>query len=718
MACDRIGGEVRRSSNGRYRVMRKENEFYRVEVDPATGAIRSVLDKKSKVDLIAESRLAESFRLLLPLPNLESNYILSSEQSPPKIEETDNGLTVRWDKPLCSARGKYDLEVVVDIEMHDEAVHLRIHVANETSFDLAEVWHAGIGGIMGLADRRGTKILIPRHGMSAYDDLFQTFPESMGIGTGGGMRFPEFYAEYPGSLSMPWTDIYNPVIGRGVYYACHDTVPRMSVLRFEMHPGLARNRFGGNWPTGDEIASMEDVYPAGVVMHWVHMPYTEPGGRFNGPPVVIRFHDGDWHVGAKIYRGWFLSQFPVRKAQDSWLRQQQAVQDTMFLLPEDNVKLTFKQIPQWAKDAADYGVKAVMISGWNVGGHDKHYPKYSPDPRLGTWDDLAAGIAACHEMGLKVFFFANIQSVDTSTDWYRRELHDYRIMTSTGGSRTERWGMGTLAARMGYTSPPCGWCDPGFPAYRKIIVDQMQRLARIGADGVHFDKVGGGSLDFNPNLKERPDRAHPGGIIQCLEETLAACRRIRPDFCLGVESHWDRLLSCCDAWWLWFDDEHTPVMKYTFPEFLPTFAVAQPWDFANVNRCIQYGYQILVAPVRYSASMGDEQSRVISTYVREAIRIREELKDTIFFGEFLDDLEVEVRAAKHLHFGVHRNARTGKRACVLVNHGTETLDTRMAFEGNRNGRVRVFEPFQETKVQDLPVDLSIAGERCAIVVED
>ncbi len=698
--------------------MEAENDFYRVEIDPSTGAVRRLFDKVAKVELIAEPRLAESFRLLLPLPDLESNYILSTEQSAPRIETTGRGLTVRWDGPLCNAQGGYDLAVAVDIELLDRTVQFRITVVNHTPHDVAEVWHAGLGGIMGLGERKNTKILIPLHGTSAHDDLFRNFPESMGIGGGGGMRFPEFYAEYPGSMSMPWTDIYNPSLGRGLYYACHDVVPRMSALHFEMHPGMARNRLGGNWPTDEEIAAMEDVYPAGVVMHWVHMPYTRPGGRFSGPPVVLRCHEGDWHAGAKIYRAWFLSQFPVRRAEDSWLRREQAVQDAMFLLPEGNVMLTFKDIPQWAKDAAEYGVKAVMISGWNVGGHDNQYPMYAPDPRLGGWDDLAEAIASCHEMGVKVLFFANIQCVDTSTEWYRRELHAYSVMTGRGASKTTGWGMGTLGARMGHTCPPCGSCDPAFPAYRRIIVDQMRKLAEIGADGVHFDKVGGGSLDFNPGLEIAPDRAHPGGIIQCLEETLAACRSIRPDFCLGVESHWDRLLSTCDAWWLWFDSEHVAVMKYTFPEFLPTFAVAQPWDYANVNRAVQYGCQILVGPVRYSASMRDEQSRTISAYIGEIIRIREELKGIIFFGEFLDKLEVEVRAAEHLQYGVHRNPKTGKRACVLVNHSAEPLETGVAFEGNDDGRARIFQPFEKVRMQELPAELSIPGERLAIVVEE
>lgn len=35
---------------------------------------------------------------------------------------------------------------------------------------------------------------------------------------------------------MPWLDISNVDLGRGLYYGCHDLTPRVSTLRFEMHP--------------------------------------------------------------------------------------------------------------------------------------------------------------------------------------------------------------------------------------------------------------------------------------------------------------------------------------------------------------------------------------------------------------------------------------------------------------------------------------------------
>ncbi|HEV8634931.1 MAG TPA: DUF6259 domain-containing protein [Chloroflexota bacterium] len=698
--------------------MRIENGYYVVELNPQNGALTRLYDKVGALELLAHDRLAESFRLLLPLPDLEANYVLGTEQRLSSADQTGGGVVLRWDGPLTNARGGWDLDVETRIAFVGEAVELRTTVRNRTRHKLAEVWHAGLGGLMGVGDRAATRTTLAKTRGPDTDWLFKQFPESMGVGAGGGLRFAEYYVRYPVEIGMPWLDMSNQALGRGVYYGCHDTTPRLATLRVEMHPGLARNRLSGNWPSADEIAATAEKYPPGLVMHWVHMPYTPPGETFAGPPVVVQSHAGDWHAAARIYRAWFLAHFPVPPSGRNWLRREQAVQDTMFLLPEGNVMLTFKDMGRWAREASDYGVTTVMISGWNVGGHDNQYPNYTPDPRLGTWDDLAAGIAECHRLGVRVLFFANIQTVDVSTDWYKQELHRYRMMDAKGHTNASGWGMGTLGARMGLTRPPIAGCNPAFPAFRRILTEHMRKLAETGADGIHFDKsFGHPGVDFNPELPVPGDQSWFSGALRCLEETLTLGRATRPDFGLSVESTWDRFLSYCDAWWLWHDMlDHVPVMKYAFPEFMAMFPVVQPWDYNNANNAIRYGYQLLLGPVRYSASMADEQMRPIATYVAELLRIRRELEDTIFLGEFLDVLEVTVAPHPHLKFNTHRNPRTGQRACVLVNQAETPVETTLSFEGV-SGPLLVYEPFAEVRRATSPAALSVPGERLAIVVE-
>ena len=106
--------------------MKIENAFYRLKVDDVTGAIYSVYDKAGGVEFIAESRLAENYRLLLPLPDLETNYFLSNEQHISSIQTTENTLILHWDGPLSNDKGHLDLGVTVQITLVDAGKTLSV----------------------------------------------------------------------------------------------------------------------------------------------------------------------------------------------------------------------------------------------------------------------------------------------------------------------------------------------------------------------------------------------------------------------------------------------------------------------------------------------------------------------------------------------------------------------------------------------------------------
>jgi len=61
-----------------------------------------------------------------------------------------------------------------------------------------------------------------------------------------------------------------------------------------------------------------------------------------------------------------------------------AWQSTIISNCEDVVLHRFKDLPRLAADAKKYGVTTFEILGWNIGGIDRGYPQYVPDPPLGT----------------------------------------------------------------------------------------------------------------------------------------------------------------------------------------------------------------------------------------------------------------------------------------------------------------------------------------------
>src|SRR5262249_43477209 len=151
-----------------------------------------------------------------------------------------------------------------------------------------------------------------------------------------------------------------------------------------------------------------------------------------------------------------------------------------------------------------------------------------------------AGIRACHEQGVELYLFVNVQPVDCDSEWYRSDLHRYRSMDPWQVSIPIGFGMGTIGARLGATRRPSVFASPAFPEYRRLIVDQMRRVAEIGADGVHVDKLAWNivRLDFNPDLPLAPDRASWQGILDVLTELLHECRAVNPRFSISTEGPW------------------------------------------------------------------------------------------------------------------------------------------------------------------------------------
>ena len=144
--------------------MKIENQLYRLGIDPGTGRIESFFDKASDLELITEPRLADNFRLLLPAPELEANYIFGCEQRLTTIEQDSNGAALRWESPLINSRGEFDIDVVMRIAFVDEAVEFRLSVKNRSESRLAEVWYPILGGLTGFGERTHTSVMLPHKG--------------------------------------------------------------------------------------------------------------------------------------------------------------------------------------------------------------------------------------------------------------------------------------------------------------------------------------------------------------------------------------------------------------------------------------------------------------------------------------------------------------------------------------------------------------------------
>jgi len=662
-----------------------ENDHVSLEIDSVFGTITRIFDKSSNIDLVSAPALAANFRLDLLMPDKKTVAILGKDQKLSGVNRTSDSLILSWNGPLKdTAGGEHKVAVRMDVKAAGNALKFGLHLDNRTDGKVREAWYPMIGGLskFGAPGKPADGVIWVPTSTPSIKKI--EFP--FGSATFG----------YPGQANMSFTCVQSATAKKSLYFASHDKIARYKVYHFQEQ---AKD-------------NVKDVFACVQ-----HLPFTPPGKSFDGSTVVLQIVDGDRRGAGRIYREFFTSAFGLADPKTDWIRRQSFFLMTMFMLPEGTINYTFKDIPRWAKAAKDHGVNAVQISGWQVGGHDNGYPYYVPDPRLGTWKDLEEGVRACHEIDLKVFFFVNYQPMMTSSDWYKNELQKHREWNADGGlTWNAGWGMGTLWARMGHPKLET-WADLGFPQFRKIITDQFEALAKIGADGVHVDKMFPASISYNPDSPMSQDTSTWEGAILLSKEVFAACRKHNPNWSMSFECNWDRMLQFGGCTW-WVGNQL--ITRSVFPENAETLAIGNAYDYLGVNNAVRGGHHVMLAPMAFSRGMDWKPFEGLNDYIRDVKCIRDKLQETVFLGDVLghDGVKLTGQPAQGIEYNVFRNCRTALRACILTNSSMESrAQVIEGFEGAKSTSVSVHDPSRKSFVVNLPASITIPAERIVFVEE-
>ncbi|MEN6601486.1 MAG: DUF6259 domain-containing protein [Bryobacteraceae bacterium] len=684
----------------------------KLRLNSQNGNLEGVTWKDPGTELIKEPRLGENFRLLLPRPGCEANYFVSGEQQVSRIEERNDGVTLTYDS-LRNAREKLNVKVLYHIRAVGSRLEFSIEVENPTDLPLAEVFFGILGGQHGIGNRLDTETLVPGVYTNMAPSLFTRF-QAGGYGGGNlGIRYSAGGYTYPGSMTMSWMEIYNRRTGLGLYYADHDPETRFSALYFELRPFNKTAVVGDNWPLPADVPPGE---PIGLTMGWLKFPYVKKG-TFRAGPVVAELHRGDWHEGSGLYRVWFDQHFQVRRP-PTWLRKEMAWQSIIMSNCEDVVVHRFKDLPRLAADAKKYGVTTFEILGWDIGGIDRGYPEYRPEPRLGTAAEFQEALMQIRKLGVHPLIFANVQFADTATPLFKQRLRSFAVHGRwTEDLRIAGWGEGTISARMGLTRSNMTTISPAYPEVRKLLVDQFVDLVRDGAEGLQLDKTNGMSMDFNPRLPVSPDRSLTSELLATFQEVLAKCRKVNPAFALASEIWWDRTFPMVDVAYIRMNeiDMNSPVLRYTFPEWTSTIFAENPGDFNVMNNGMRYGLVWALAPRHYNDSMDEPVTRPLSEYVRELIRIRAKHKDVLFHGRFLDTAGAEVKGGRWVRHAVFEGMSAPGKACVVVNYDNDETAAEIRWPGADGREVELLQPFRKDTRVRLPVTLRLPPRSCAVV---
>jgi len=699
-----------------------ENNVYRIDVNDTTGVIFSLFIKPWNEDLIKEKRLADSFRINLPLPGRLDNYIYGKKQKIEVKRSSNDEIEVKVNE-LRSSLGLFPVYFTYTIAVKEDEIYFQCYAENKCDYPLAEIWYPMIGGMYGIGKREDTICVAPGYTRDLHPEIFQRFSNRWELGNEDAIQA----LAYPGDMSMPWglstaltmpwIDFFNKRKNIGLYVAEYNEVCRMVYFLFQLTPGCHETASDNNWPYPDEFGLN---VPIGVIMSRAMMPHTKKGYTFNSGIFILKIHTGDWHKAAKIYRRWFLSKFPFDKT-NSWLRKEQAWFSSIMYQPEDRVIANYKKYTSWMKEAINMGITTGELLGWDKGGIERHYPEYVPEEKLGGKEGYKKMMEEVHKAGGHILTFVNYHILDSCTKWFKEELHKYRRMDSFGNSGPWfGWGYSTLKAMIGADVRRHVLASPAIPQLREILEDYFEEITRDGSDGFQVDKMVSGGLDFNPLHKRDPDLPMCEDLISAVEQVYKKCRAINPNFCIASEANIDRFIPYVDVFYRAGSPNSVSTLRYTFPEWTACVHCGDPFGYNQVNGALLFGMVLVVEPRHYTSPVSDPASRKLMAYIKECLCIRRKLFDRIFLSDYLDSLDAQVSSEdmSGIIYKVHARYADGKRTIVVVNYNTSPRKYSYRFTHKKVIRAKLYEPFKEIRMVSGDDELEIPGERVHIVAEE
>ena len=690
-----------------------ENQNFKIVVDKNNGAISSFVVKQNNSDLISEKRLISNFRICLQTDNDLSNYIDGIEQKAKFVTKDGNTIAVVV-SGMTSPKGTYPIDLTYWIKMEDDYVSFKAKLTNHSKYQVAEFWFPRIGGMKEFGNKEA-KLAVPGYSNDCQNniELFKNFPGRRRFGA----EAAEWSTDYPGGgqMCMPWLDIYDAKNNVGLYLGYHDTICRFSTWHMYLTPDLTD--YSGKWLTEDQSGGK----PVGITLSHVFYPFIHSGETLNSGEFIVRVHKNDWHGCTDFYRQWFVSHFPFDKSK-SWLRKERSWFTSIIYQPEDHVVTNFEGYNQWTKDAKKYGINCYELIGWNSGGLERNYPLYIPEDKLGGVKGFKNLLSSIKQRGDHCLVFVNYNILDGNTEWYKKELHKYVAQDQLGNVlNCGAWGESTLMARKGLSVRHHLFASV-VPPMENILDKYLTQLVRDGAQGFQIDKDIIGRLDFNPLNTAKPDVAQCEEQLKSMGKLYKKWKTINPDFCIASESGCDRQIAFVDVGYRNSWAYQISPLKYVFPEWASCQHVTIPRDFQSVNAGVMTGSVLCMEPEIYQGTLDQPLYHELANYIKEIERIRKELSDIIFLGDYLDNQDAKVNAVNEklsnaLHFKVWRNPKTDQYAIIIANESSDAIQLNWEFTDKNIKQVMLYEPFREPVVVKRGTPITIKAQGVQILIE-
>jgi hypothetical protein len=636
----------------------------RLAIDRGTGAIARLESTETGWRVTDRPELAAGFRLLIPLPGRRNNLALGEQQEPPQIEQvTDSEIVLSWRQVRSQHGGVHPIGVTQRISVHERQILFETTVDNQSDRVVENVWAPCLGDLRPPAPDEELSNFCYSYGTAAQLRMWPHFENICGY---WGVDYPTQMASRGSSAGATPVSPFMMIMARdqGMYVGVAQRRDDLVSWHSELVPGFE-----------DAILARPEA-DARIRFSTVHLPFIPPGAAKTLTPITIEMFTGDWHAGADIYRRWRETWMPGPTA-PAWTDEPHSWLQLHINSPEDELRIPFRDLPEVGRECAAAGVRAIQLVGWAEGGQDHGNPSHTPDPRLGTFEELRDAITQIQALGVQVVLFCKFTWADRTTDWYPALAADtvkdpygdpyngasYRYQTPTQ----------LLGINVPHLIPMCF----GSERYLDTCQKEFGKIVELGAAGMLFDECQhhADALlcfdDAHGHPVPWPVYAGDNELVRRFRQQTAQS----PDFLYSGEGLYDWEFEQYHlSYFRSANTTHIPLNRYLHPH-APLMTAATAFDDRNIiNQSLLYRYIVSYEPFNFKGRIPDMPRTV--GYGRQMDALRTELREWFWDGTFRDTLGAAVRSADgqpHHPYAVYLHRDTGEPAIAIANYADEQV---------------------------------------------
>ncbi len=657
-----------------------------VGFDSETGALTRIVDKTTGWTVERRPELGMSFRMLVPLPHRQDNFILGQKQRAVEVKKvSDHEIVLKWENLLSQHGGIIPITFDANVTLNDGVLTFNSKVVNNSKLMVQTVDYPYFGDFTSPTRKTPMVVRTMWYGNLGADEIYPYFNNELGY---WGDVYPTKTFNSDKSL---FCLIQTP--REGVYVEMgNPNQPYFLQFTFEQHPGVLSS-------VTDQVPRVNEIggKPVHLEFRTCHFVFVHPGTEMKLAPVVVECYRGGWQKGVDIYKKWREAWFKKPHLPD-WVKKVNSWMELQVNTPVQNYAVPYDSLINYGKACVENGIGAIQLVGWNKGGQDGGNPSLSTDPGLGTWQQLHDAIQKVQAMGVKMVLFGKFPWADMTTEWYKKDLYKYEAKDPYGIPYIKRGYLYLTPLQLADINDHAfAVMDFLDPAYRAIAVQQFRKVLALGAAGFLYDEVPTHSpvkYNFAPGHGYNPPGYIYAGDEPLARELHAAADSVNPNFLFAGEGPQDWLKQYYPFSYIRVNEGTTPVARYIAPH-LPIMVAVIGFDNREMlNLCLLDKYIISYEPYNFKGKLSDFPLTLAYGKKIDALRRKYKayLWDATFrstegatvttnfpyrYPDFVTGNAPGQGGGWHPFAGAYKYSvfvtPTGKRAVVVINQGPKTF---------------------------------------------